>query len=271
MENLNVLGAKVRIDKEGYINITDIAKFKSKEPDQVIRNWLRLIYTIEFMAEWEALNNKSFNPVEYDRIRAEAGTTAFTLSVKQWKELTGAVGITAKAGRYGGTYAHNEIAFEFCTAISPAFKLNLIIQWRELKGLDSSQKIRRELSKVNHLLLTSAISEQIPPQLVGTKKAGIYFSSEMDLLNTVVFGMTAQQWKKANPTAKGNMRDHAEPLELLILSNLEAINAYLIKWDTDQQQRLELLTEIANHQRNVLPESKAAQRLIKKGKRSQKK
>jgi len=267
MENLSVLGTKIRINKDGYINLTDIAKYKSKEPDQVIRNWLRLIFTIEFMAEWEVLNNTSFNPVEFDRIRREAGTTAFTLSVKQWTQLTKAIGIMAKTGRYGGTYAHNEIAFEFCTAISPAFKLNLITQWRKLKGLDDNQKIRRELSKMNHLLLTSAISEQIPARLIGTKRAGIYFASEMDLLNNVVFGMTAKQWKKANPKAKGNIRDNADALELLILSNLEAINTYLIKWDTDQEQRVEILTEIATHQREVLPESKAAQRLMKKGKK----
>ncbi len=265
-DKLTVLGANIRIDREGYINLTDIAKYKSKEPDQVIRNWLRLIFTMEFMAEWEALNNADFNPVEYDRIRASAGTPAFTLSVKQWVAATEAKGITAKAGRYGGTYAHNNIAFEFCTAISPVFKLNLIREWQDFKGLTGPQEIRRELAKANHRLLTSAISDALPSQIAGTPKAGGYYASEMDLLNKVVFGQTAKEWKRANPKAKGNIRDHASPLELLILANLETINTYLIKWDTDQEQRLQLLQDITEHQRQVLPDSKAAQRLIRKAK-----
>ena len=266
-EQLDILGTKIRIDSKGYINLTDIAKYKSTEPDQVIRNWLRLIFTMEFMAEWEALYNDNFNPVEFDRIRSQAGTPAFTLSVKQWKEATNAIGINAKSGRYGGTYAHNEIAFEFCSAISPAFKLKLIVEWRELKGISTAQQIRRELTKMNMMPLTDAITERIPARLVGTKKAGIYYASEMDMLNQVVFGMTAKQWKAANPKAKGNIRDNAAELDLLILSNLETINTYLIKWDTDQAQRFELLTDIIQHQRQVLPSSKAAQRVIKKMKK----
>lgn len=266
-EQLDVLGTKIRIDSKGYINLTDIAKFKSAEPDQVIRNWIRLIFTMEFMAEWETHYNENFNPVEFDRIRSQAGTPAFTLSVKQWKEATNAVGIFAKAGRYGGTYAHNEIAFEFCSAISPAFKLKLIIEWRELKGISTAQQIRRELTKINMLPLTEAITSQIPARLIGTKKAGVYYASEMDMLNQVVFGMTAKEWKAANPKAKGNIRDHATELDLLILSNLETINTYLIKWDTDLTQRFGLLTDIVNHQREVLPNSKAAQRVINKMKK----
>jgi len=197
----------------------------------------------------------------------QAGTPEFVLSVKEWVNKTQAIGIKAKAGRKGGTYARSEIAFEFCTAISPEFKLELIQQYQDLKGLDTAHKVRRELTKANHLLLTDAISDAIPSRLLGTKKAGIYYASEMDIINVAVFGVTAKQWKKANPKAKGNIRDNADALELLILSNLEAINTYLIKWDTDQEQRVEILTEIATHQREVLPESKAAQRLMKKGKK----
>ncbi len=265
-EKLTVLGEKIRIDKNGFINITDIAKFKSKEPDQVIRNWLRLIYTLEFLSAWESLSNDNFNTVEYDRIRSQAGRPAFTLSVKKWVAETNAIGIMAKAGRYGGTYAQKDIAFEFCSAISPIFKLNLIREWQSFKGLDTQHKIRRELTKVNHLLLTDAIGSQIPDNLIGTRKAAVYYSSEMDLLNEAVFGHSAKAWKKANPKKSGNMRDHANPLELIILSNLEAINTYLIKWDTEQDHRLEILKDIAEHQRRILPESKAAQRLIKQTK-----
>lgn len=264
-DQLTVLGSKIGIDKNEYINITDIARFRSDRPSQVIQNWLRLIYTLRFLAAWERKNNEErFNVLEFEYIRNQAGTPEFTLSVKEWVEKTGATGIKAKTGRYGGTYAHSEIAFEFCTAISPEFKLELIHQWQRLRGLDTAQKVRRELAKANHLLLTSAISDQIDPKLIGTKQAGIHYASEMDLLNMVVFGMTAQQWRQANPDKKGNIRDHAGGLELLILSNLEAINTYLIKWDTDQEQRFEILTEIAQHQREVLPDSPAAKRLIDK-------
>ncbi|MFK7809778.1 MAG: KilA-N domain-containing protein [Saprospiraceae bacterium] len=261
---LVVSGQNIRFDKQGYINITDLAKYKSKEPDQVIRNWIRNIGTLDFLAEWERMNNSDFNTVEFDGIRKLAGTPTFTLSVKKWKEITSAVGILAKAGRYGGTYAHNEIAFEFCSAISPAFKLRLITEWRTLKGISDSQQIRRELTKINMRPLKDAITQQIPAQLIGTKKAGIYYASEMDLLNKVVFGQTAREWKKANPKAKGNIRDNASQIDLLILANLEIINTYLIKWDTDQVQRFELLKDITEHQRQVLPDSQAAQRLISK-------
>ena len=265
-DKLTVLGNEIKIDSNGYINITDIAKFKSKEPDQVIRNWLRAIYTLEFLSAWESLNNIDFNTVEYDRIRAQAGKPTFTLSVKNWKLETNAIGLKAKAGRYGGTYAQRDIAFEFCSAISPIFKLNLIREWQSFKGLDTTQKIRRELTKVNHLLLTDAIGESIPGKMIGTRKEGIYYASEMDLLNLAVFNQTAKEWKAAHPTKNGNIRDHASPLELIILSNLEAINTYLIKWDTEQEQRLEILKDIAEHQRKVIPESKAAQRLMNKTK-----
>ena len=142
----------------------------------------------------------------------------------------------------------------------------MIEQYQTLKGLDTAQKVRRELTKSNHLLMTSAVSEIIPSKLIGTKKAGVYYASEADFINIAVFGQTAKEWRKANPEKKGNQRDHATVLELLILSNLEAIDTYLIKWDADPEQRLELLKEIADHQRQVLPESKAAQRIIKKGK-----
>ena len=263
-DKLTVLGSSIKIDKNEFICLTDIAKFKSNEPDQVIRNWLRNASTLDYLYEWEMLHNEDFKPVEFDRFRKKAGTPAFTLSVKEWTNSTDAKGITAKAGRYGGTYAHSYIAFEFCTAISARFKLNLIRQYQKLKGLDTAQRVRRELSKANYLLLTNAVREKIPSQLIGTKKAGAYYASEADLINMVLFGQTSKQWRKANPNKKGNIRDHAKALDLLILSNLEAINTYLIKWDTDQEQRIEILTDIAKHQKELLPESKAAQRIIKK-------
>lgn len=264
--NLTVQGQQINIDKEGYINITDIAKSKSTRPGQVIQNWLRAIYTLRFLAAWERKYNSGlFNILEFEYIRNQAGTPEFTLSVKEWVNKTNAKGIKSKLGRYGGTYAQSEIAFEFCTAISPEFKLELIEQYQDLKGLDTVHKVRRELTKANHLLLTDAIQERVSNKSISAKKMGHYFASEMDMLNLVVFGITAKDWKLANPDAKGNIRDNSTALELLILANLEAINTYLIKWDTDQDQRFELLSEIANHQRTILPTSKAAQRLIKEG------
>ena len=268
-KKINVQDIAVRISEEGYICITDIAKKFNSVPSDIIKNWMRNRNTVEFLGTWEIVHNDDFNLVGFDQIRMMTGTSTFILTVSQWINEANAVGLTAKAGRYGGTYAHQDIALEFCSYVSPQFKIYFIQEFKRLKEkeaktLNTAWDVRRELAKMNYSLLTNTIAEKIPDQVLGTKKAAPYFSSEADLINMAVFGKTAQQWKRENPKKKGNQRAHASGLELLILSNLEAINTYLIKWDTDQDQRLTLLTEIAEHQREVLPESQAAKRLIDK-------
>ena len=274
--NIPEFDVEIRINNKDYLSLTDIAKQADRIKGSlgqkqraaiIIQRWLKNRSTLEFLINWEEAHTNDFKVTHLDDFRISSDDNLYIFSIEQWIELTDAKGIEARRGRYGGTYAHSDIAINFCYWLSPRFQIYMIKSWRELKGLTDARNVRRELTKANFGLLTKAIGDSIPAQLVGTKKAGIYYSSEMDLINMAVFGVTAKQWKAANPKAKGNIRDSADALDLLILSNLEAINTYLIKWDTDQDQRLEILTEIAEHQREVLPESKAAQRLIKKGKK----
>ncbi len=246
----------VAVNQEDYICLTDIAKYKDAErTDDLIRNWLRNRNTIEFLGIWEHLNNPRFNPVEFDGFRKLAGLNSFTLTPKQWIEKTGAIGIVSKAGRYGGTYAHKDIAFEFASWISVEFKLYLIKEFQRLKEQERQTlgwDIKRNLAKINYRIHTDAIqSHLIPPQLSKAQTALVY-ASEADVLNMALFGKTAAQWREENPKEKGNIRDHADVCQLVCLSNLENLNAHFIAEHMPQADRLKRLNQIAIQQMRLL-------------------
>ncbi|WP_044975160.1 KilA-N domain-containing protein [Ruminococcus sp. HUN007] len=240
-----------------YISLTDIARYKSDSPDDVIKNWLRNKDIIEFLGLWESLNNPGFKPVEFDGFKKQAGSNAFTLSPKKWIESTSAIGIVSKSGRYGGTYAHSDIAFEFASWISPEFKLYIIQDYKRLKTEETSKlslnwNLNREISKLNYKIHTDAIKANlIPPELTPIQISYTY-ANEADLLNTVLFGRTAKQWRDENPEAKGNIRDHATIYQLLVLANMESYNAVLINQGKSQAERMSLLHELAVQQLSTL-------------------
>lgn len=254
---------------EDYISLTDMARGFEGEAGEYIRNWLRNGSTIQFLGAWEKVYNQKFNLVEFHQIKSELVDNTFIMSAKKWLARTNAIGLVAKAGRYGGTYAHNEIALQFATWLSPDFHVYLVKEFKRLKQdeakkLDSQWSVRREISKANHPIFTEAVKSNLIPERLPKNQTGIVYASESDLLNVAVFGMTAREWKRINPTAKGNIRDQASTVDLLILSNLQVLDASLIKWGSDQQQRLEILTEKAEEQRKILSKSKAVKRLNKK-------
>ena len=239
-----------------YICITDIARFKNSDrTDDLIRNWLRNRNTIEFLGIWEQLNNPDFKPVEFDGFKKQAGLNSFTLTPKQWIESTGAVGLISKAGRYGGTYAQKDIAFEFASWISVEFKLYLIKEFQRLKEQEFVQlgwDIRRNLAKVNYQIHTDAIKENLIPDALTKQQIGAVYATEADLLNIALFGVTAQQWRDENPTLKGNMRDHANMHQLVCLANLESMNAHYIAEGVSQSIRLQKLNALAVSQMTIL-------------------
>jgi hypothetical protein len=258
---IEVQGTAVTIlsrKEEDYLSLTDIARYKNDDrTDDLVRNWLRNRNTIEFLGVWERLNNPDFNPVEFDGIRMQAGLNSFTLTPKQWIEKTRAVGIVSHAGRYGGTYAHRDIAFEFASWISVEFKLYLIKEFQRLKDDESRRlslawNLNRTLSKLNYRIHTDAIKEHLIPAVVTPAQASIVYACEADLLNVALFGRTAKQWRDANPKLDGNMRDHATIEQLLVLANLEGMNAELIHMGLPQGERLRRLNEIAIRQMQVL-------------------
>ena len=223
-----------------FISLTDIARYKSDEPKDVIKNWMRSKDTIEFLGLWEKLHNSNFKGVEFDSFRNQAGSNAFTMSPTKWIETTGAIGIVSKSGRYGGTFAHSDIAFEFASWISAEFKLYIIKDYKRLKADENSRfslnwNLNREISKLNYRIHTDAIKEKlIPPELTPAQISFTY-ANEADMLNVVLFGRTAKQWKDENPDIKGNMRDGATLNQLLILANLESYNAVLIHQGKNQK------------------------------------
>ena len=240
-----------------FISLTDIARYKSDEAKDVIKNWMRSKDTIEFLGLWEKLHNNNFKGVEFDSFRNQAGSNAFTMSPTKWIETTGAIGIVCKSGRYGGTYAHSDIAFEFASWISAEFKLYIIMDYKRLKADENSRfslnwNLNREISKLNYKIHTDAIKENlIPPELTPAQISFTY-ANEADMLNVVLFGRTAKQWKDANPDIKGNMRDGATLNQLLILANLESYNAVLIHQGKNQKERMELLRQLALQQIRTL-------------------
>ena len=249
-----------------YIRLTDIAKYKSDAPDDVIKNWMRNRETIEFLGLWEHLNNPDFKPAEFDGFRSAAGRNAFVLSPQKWIKATDAIGIQSKSGRYGGTFAHVDIAMEFASWISPEFKLYIIKDYQRLKTDEGHQSAlewnaKRELSKVNYHIHTDAIKEHLLPQHLTPQQINFTYASEADMLNMALFGLTAKQWRAQNPDAAGNMRDHADIYQLIVLVNLESMNAELIKQGMAQCDRLAYLNNMAIEQMRSLLNSAAVQRL----------
>jgi len=251
---LIVQGVEIHLttrNEEDYISLTDmVAKFDGGAT--LIDAWLRNKDTIEFLAVWERLHNPGFNSVEFDRIRLEAGTNRFRLSVKRWTENVGGIGVIARAGRYGGTFAHRDIAFEFGSWLSPEFKLYLITEFQRFKqaeavrGLDWD--VRRTLAKVQYRVHTDAVKAHLIPPQLSAKDAGFVYANEADVLNKAIFGMTAAEWKKVNPDTKGNMRDNATIEQLVVLSSLESQNALMIQQGVSQENRLTMLNNLARAQ-----------------------
>lgn len=259
MSKIKVLEREVTIASikdEDYLSLTDIARYKDSErTDYIIQNWLRNRNTVEFLGIWERLNNPAFNPIEFDGIRNQAGLNSFVLTAKRWVEATGAIGITAKAGRYGGTYAHKDIAFEFASWVSVEFKLYLIKEFQRLKEDERKTlgwDIRRNLAKINYRIHTDAIQQHLIPATLTAKQTSQLYASEADVLNLALFGQTAGEWRDAHPGHKGNMRDEATMSQLVCLSNLENINALLIAEGVAQKERLERLNRIAIQQMTLL-------------------
>lgn len=258
-KKIDVLAHEVRllgVQEKDYLCLTDIARYKNVDAsDDLIRNWLRNRNTIEFLGIWEQINNPAFNPVEFDGFRKQAGLNSFSLTPKQWIERTGAIGIQSKAGRYGGTYAHTDIAFEFASWISVEFKLYLIKEFQRLKEQERQTlgwDIRRNLAKINYRIHTDAIRMHlIPPELSRAQTVLIY-ASEADVLNMALFGKTAAAWREENPGDKGNIRDQATSAQLVCLSNLENLNALFIAENLAQPERLLRLNRIAIEQMRIL-------------------
>lgn len=262
IKKLDVQTVKVGVTTlhgEDYICITDMAMAKSdtSRAADIIKNWIRTRATLEFLGTWEKIYNPSFNVVEFDHFKTQAGLPSFVLSPTQWVEKTGAIGLFAKAGRYGGTYAHKDIAFEFGSAISAEFKLYLIKEFQRLKADESDRlklewNLQRTLAKVNYHIHTDAIKENLIPKELGKKEASLLYASEADVLNMALFAKTAAQWRSENAKNEGNIRDHATLEQLVVLTNLESLNAVLIQQGLSQSERLLQLNKIAIQQLKTL-------------------
>ena len=256
----------VSVREQDYISLTDMANAKESESRaaDIIKNWLRNRYTIEFLGTWEMIHNPCFKVVEFDHFRMQAGLPNFVLSVSEWIEKTGAIGIIVKRGKYGGTYAFRDIAFEFGSAISVTFKLYLIEEFQRLKEEEQRQigwSAKRELSKINYRIHTDSIKRNIIPAEVTSQQASIIYAHEADVLNEAMFGMTAKLWREDNPEKKGNIRDYATINELICLSNLENLNAVFIDQGLSQGERLVRLNQIAIQQMRVLEDKQGRQLL----------
>ena len=256
------------VEEQDYISLTDMAT--AKEGDNrsadIIKNWLRNRYTIEFLGTWEVIHNPNFKVVEFDHFRMSAGLPSFVLSASEWIERTNAVGIIVKKGRYGGTYAHKDIAFEFGSAISVPFKLYLIEEFQRLKT--EEQKLlgwsaKRELSKINYRIHTDAIKTHLLPAEITREQASHVYADEADVLNVAMFGKTARQWREENPDLKGNIRDYASINELICLSNMENLNAVFIEQGMPQSDRLVKLNQIAIHQMSILESDNTDRKFLK--------
>ncbi|MBD5141961.1 MAG: KilA-N domain-containing protein [Ruminococcus sp.] len=254
------------VGKEDYISLTDIARYRSDEPKDVVKNWLRSKSTIEFLGLWEKMNNPNFKGVEFDSFKNEAGSNAFTMSPQKWIKATNAIGIISKSGNNGGTFAHKDIAFEFASWISPEFKLYIIKDYQRLKEdeayrLSLDWNVKRLISKANYRIHTEAIKENLIPPDISRGRQGIIYASEADVLNVALFGQTAAEWRKANPEAKGNMRDYATIEQLLVLANLESANAMFIENGMEQGERVVTLNQLAIKQLKTLSEAASIKRL----------
>ena len=264
----------MRVENIDYISITDLAKFKDIERyDYIIQNWLRSKHTLEYIGTWELLYNPNFNSIEFDGFKNEAGAHSFSMTPKKWINYTNAIGLISKQGRYNsGTFAHPDIAFEFASWISAEFKLYLVQEFKRLKQNESYQNkinwsVRRELAKANYKIHTKSIKENLIPILTEKQKQFIY-ADEADILNVALFGMTAKEWKEENPKLDGNVRDYANILQLIILSNLENLNAEMIEQGMNQRERIEKLNNIAKKQYVILQENRSVKKIEELDKRS---
>ena len=256
------------VEEQDYISLTDMATAKEGEnrSADIIKNWLRNRYTIEFLGTWEVIHNPNFKVVEFDHFRMSAGLPSFVLSASEWIERTNAIGIIVKKGRYGGTYAHKDIAFEFGSAISVPFKLYLIEEFQRLKTEEQKMlgwSAKRELSKINYRIHTDAIKTHLLPAEITREQALYVYADEADVLNVAMFGKTARQWREENPDLKGNIRDYASINELICLSNMENLNAVFIEQGMPQSERLVKLNQIAIHQMHILENDNNDRKLLK--------
>ncbi|MFA7319580.1 MAG: KilA-N domain-containing protein [Parcubacteria group bacterium] len=262
MAKITVQQAEISIlafQGKDYISLTDMANAKESESRaaDIIKNWLRSRYSLEFLGTWEKIHNSNFKVVEFDHFKSQAGLPNFVMSVSEWIEKTSAIGIIVKRGKYGGTYAHKDIAFEFGSAISVPFKLYLIEEFQRLKEKEQKQlswSAKRELAKINYNIHTDAIKTNLIPVALTKKQINYVYANEADVLNVALFGMTAKEWRDANPNLKGNIRDYASINELICLSNMENLNAVFINEKMMQSERLMKLNQIAIQQMKVLKE-----------------
>jgi KilA-N domain len=269
-KKINVKGTDIILyqeNKEDFISLTDIARHRDPErSDYILQNWMRNRNTIEFIGLWEQFNNPDFNSIEFDGIKNMSGSNSFSLTPKRWIKATNAVGIVSKTGRYGGTFAHKDIAFEFASWLSAEFKFYLIKEFQRLKNEETNRlklewNFQRTLAKVNYRIHTDAIKENLLPPALTKDKINFVYADEADMLNMALFGITAKQWRKANPEAEGNVRDAATIEQLVVLSNLESINAVMIHQGLKQNNRLEQLNKIAITQIKSLIRNKNLNRL----------
>lgn len=257
----------IQQDSSEYISLTDMAKHKNAEATGVvISHWLSTRYAIDFLGIWERFHNPNFNVTEFRNIRMEAGSNGFVLTTKQWMEKTNAIGIVSTAGRYGGTYAHKDIAFEFASWLSPELKFYLIKEFERLKEDENNRlqlgwSVQRTLSKINYKIHTDAIKETLIPAIVSQSQKNSIYADEADLLNVAMFGMTAMQWRFAHPDLDGNIRDHATLEQLVVLSNLESLNSVLIRQGLSAGERLSQLNKIAISQMHSLLENNEIKKL----------
>ncbi len=269
-QKIKVKGTEIVIfskKKEDYISLTDIAKHRNPDaPRDIIKNWIRTRSTIEFIGLWEQIHNPDFKGVEFDLFKNESGSNAFVLSPQKWIDATNAIGIISKSGRYGGTFAHQDIAFEFASWITAEYKLYLLKDFQRLKQEENEHKnlewnISRTLAKVNYLIHTDAIKENLIPKNISKSRRKFIYADEADLLNIALFSKTAKEWRKDNPKLKGNIRDYSTLEQLVVLSNMESYNSELIKMKISSDERLRKLNEIAIDQMKLLIASKSLKKL----------
>lgn len=267
---INVKGTEIRIittENQDYLSLTDM--IRAKDGDFFISDWLRNRNTVEFLGMWESINNPNFNYGEFATIKSQAGLNSYKISVKEWVNKTNAIGLKATAGRYGSTYAHKDIAFEFGMWISPEFKLYLIKEFQRLKTEENERfalgwDVKRQLTKINYRIQTDAIKEKLIPKLLSKNQSKIIYASEADVLNMALFGKTASEWREKNKTKEGNIRDYCDVTQLVILANLEGINAELIRQNLPQGERLIRLNKIAIYQIKSLINSSSIKKLESK-------
>ena len=270
-KSIHVQGTEITIlssdSQDDYISLTGIARYKDAErSDYILQNWLRNRSTIEFVGLWEQFHNPEFNSIEFDGIKNQAGSNSFSLTPKRWIEATNAIGIVSRTGKYGGTFAHKDIAFEFATWISAEFKFYFIKEFQRLKEDESKRlnlewNLQRTLTKINYQIQTDAIKENLIPAQITKQQAAFVYANEADLLNMVLFGLTAKQWREANPKAEGNIRDNGTIEQLVVLSNLESINSMLIHQGISQNERMIQLNKIAIIQMKSLLQNRDLKKL----------